>query len=488
MAAPDEVLLTAWRSTRDPRLAEELRRRLGLRVRRAPRTGDLEGAWSKAVRERHFQELLELLLCGSLAGAAQKVRALGALDDPRVCSVLQPVLVALGPEARAELMPVIIEVIGQSRDVGARWYLEQFDDDEPERVAAALKELEKVVVETRADLSAVVNPKPPREEELLAAVHAAPDDAGARAVYGDALLERGDPRGELFALQLGPNAGSVASRRQAAALVASHFRDWVFPLQLNQSAMEGSKLEVFERGFLTAAVVDRLAGQEQFREWGTVEHLFADRMRENQPAMLSVAKSSKALKSLFWLELETAAKLKSPRLERVGLWARGDLERKHLAGLSGLKALWLMPSLGFKQAELPWQQLEQLFIYEGGTSWEAWRKNVLAQRGPGLNHVSFLDSQAWMPQIKGWQLRFRLEEDPKLERPELIWHGGRQLQRELAGLSPALCKSLKAVTVRAPEELVSLELKHRLGPKLEMGPALTKKWLNTDPFTRLADS
>ena len=115
----------------------------------------------------------------------------------------------------------------------------------------------------------------------------------------------------------------------------------------------------------------------------------------------------------------------------------------------------------------------------------------IPHKGPVLiaaNHVSFLDSQAWMPQIKGWQLRFRLEDDPKLERPELIWHGGRQLQRELAGLSKAFCKSLKVVTVRAPASFVSEELKARLGAKLALAPALSRKWLNADPFTRLADS
>ena len=114
-------------------------------VRRTSRTGDLEGAWKQAVIDRNFNELLELLLCGSLNGAEQKVRALGKLDDP------------------------------------------------------------------------------------------------------------------------------------------------------------SSKVEAFQRGFLHAAVASRFAGQEHFREWGTVEQLFVDRMRENQPALVSRAKSSRALKSLFWL-------------------------------------------------------------------------------------------------------------------------------------------------------------------------------------------
>jgi uncharacterized protein (TIGR02996 family) len=40
------------------------------------------------------------------------------------------------------------------------------------------------------------------EAGLLAAVYAAPDEIGPRAIYADWLQERGDPRGELIALQL----------------------------------------------------------------------------------------------------------------------------------------------------------------------------------------------------------------------------------------------------------------------------------------------
>src|SRR5262249_20747125 len=41
------------------------------------------------------------------------------------------------------------------------------------------------------------------EAGLLAAVYAAPADDAPRAIYADWLQERGDPRGELIALQLG---------------------------------------------------------------------------------------------------------------------------------------------------------------------------------------------------------------------------------------------------------------------------------------------
>ncbi|MBA3541481.1 MAG: TIGR02996 domain-containing protein [Deltaproteobacteria bacterium] len=39
------------------------------------------------------------------------------------------------------------------------------------------------------------------ERDLIAAVAEAPDDDAPRLVYADWLMERGDPRGELVALQ-----------------------------------------------------------------------------------------------------------------------------------------------------------------------------------------------------------------------------------------------------------------------------------------------
>jgi uncharacterized protein (TIGR02996 family) len=68
-------------------------------------------------------------------------------------------------------------------------------------------------------------------DPLLAAVVAAPDDQAAREVYGDALVERGDPRGEVIMLQLaaerlsdGPELRRV--KRRAAQLVPAATAAW----------------------------------------------------------------------------------------------------------------------------------------------------------------------------------------------------------------------------------------------------------------------
>jgi uncharacterized protein (TIGR02996 family) len=60
---------------------------------------------------------------------------------------------------------------------------------------------------------------------LLAAVHADPDDLETRLVYGDALSEAGDPRGELIALQC--HRGSAPAGERERELLASHGNTWL---------------------------------------------------------------------------------------------------------------------------------------------------------------------------------------------------------------------------------------------------------------------
>src|ERR1043165_6117004 len=84
------------------------------------------------------------------------------------------------------------------------------------------------------------------DAELLALVYAAPDDDGPRLVYADALLERGDPRGELIALQIARARGPISdeARAREAELLADDARcaGWAQPL----SAVGSCR---FERGF-----------------------------------------------------------------------------------------------------------------------------------------------------------------------------------------------------------------------------------------------
>ncbi len=82
-------------------------------------------------------------------------------------------------------------------------------------------------------------------EALLAAIYAHPDDDARRSVYADALLEAGDPRGELIALQL----RQVRDAR-TQALLDRYSATWLGPLAAIVMASE------WKRGFPEAVTLD----------------------------------------------------------------------------------------------------------------------------------------------------------------------------------------------------------------------------------------
>jgi uncharacterized protein (TIGR02996 family) len=86
-----------------------------------------------------------------------------------------------------------------------------------------------------------------RRDELFAAVYARPDDDAPRAVLADYLQERGDPRGELIALQLSRRIDEPPSRREVA-LLRDHERDWIGVIE--QFTRSWHIERAFERGFL----------------------------------------------------------------------------------------------------------------------------------------------------------------------------------------------------------------------------------------------
>jgi uncharacterized protein (TIGR02996 family) len=112
-------------------------------------------------------------------------------------------------------------------------------------------------------------------DDLLAAIYEHPDDDAPRLVYADALQERGDPRGELIALQirLATEAGQPAMRVRERELLREHGDDWLgalSPIALPPFA--------FERGFLAMITIDgrkhelveRLAGDPS---WATIRRV-----------------------------------------------------------------------------------------------------------------------------------------------------------------------------------------------------------------------
>ncbi len=88
------------------------------------------------------------------------------------------------------------------------------------------------------------------EPKLLEHTLENPSDDSARIVYADALLERGEARGEFIALQLD---GSPAALKRANALLKKHRESWLGPLHFVLRNV------VFERGFLVEAELERNA-------------------------------------------------------------------------------------------------------------------------------------------------------------------------------------------------------------------------------------
>ena len=178
------------------------------------------------------------------------------------------------------------------------------------RVLAALPELTARPAETEFDtflagkLSAITSRPPfrewpkatPRELELLARVAARldggavektaedfladiwahPDDDAPREVYGDWLQQRGDPRGQLIALQMQRHRGSAETAKQERALLVEHGRQWLGPLEAAVSNQY-----TFERGFVFRCKISwrkLAAAPHLFKHpaWGTVREYILD--------------------------------------------------------------------------------------------------------------------------------------------------------------------------------------------------------------------
>jgi len=112
-------------------------------------------------------------------------------------------------------------------------------------------------------------------DELLADVLAEPASDDLRMVYADYLLERGDPRGELIALQLARHRERGAVTARERELLAAHTATWTQPLY-NGLAHDSIR---FARGFLAGC---RTIGSLALRDsvghplWATVEQLDSD--------------------------------------------------------------------------------------------------------------------------------------------------------------------------------------------------------------------
>lgn len=143
-------------------------------------------------------------------------------------------------------------------------YIKRLQKDPPAAADDALAADWEAVLRQGPSLQ---QPDPVDESELLEAIYENPDDDRARMVYADFLQERGDPRGELIALQLAGDTGTKKQAREnarrARELLKRYKREWLG--EALEAVLSGV---VFERGFITKATVRR-TGEATWKRWGS---------------------------------------------------------------------------------------------------------------------------------------------------------------------------------------------------------------------------
>jgi uncharacterized protein (TIGR02996 family) len=205
------------------------------------------------------------------------------------------------------------------------------------------------------------------EGDLLEAVLAAPDDDAPRLVYADALLDRGDPRGELIVvqLQLARERMLDARRAELESAAAKLVREHTAHMQASYAALNAGF--VFRRGF-----VEQLTAPARAILGGSA---FAELM------------AKEPVRELMLLEVDDAAAEEIaalPLMRRIAhLGCRGRL------GARGAQSLAAAPAL----AELRSLDLAGATLGEAGCAALA-RSAVLAPTSLALNATAAGDGGA----------------------------------------------------------------------------------------------
>jgi uncharacterized protein (TIGR02996 family) len=303
-------LLVAWRALRHPRIAElidhldaQLIKTAGrITAKSVPARAE---ALIKAATTKDPLEVGRVLASDWPKSWQAELPVLKAVceapDDPRVAKKLAALVDLAAHQSRGasgfwnvtfrrlnELgdvrqLPILEAQLGRSK---SSYYRERSQEREENcvEVHRALKvaELSKAdaalldALETPfAGQSSTEKTRKRSGKELLELVWANPTDSGVRAVYGDWLVEQGDPRGELIALQLAPP--TEKSPRRIELLIEKHWKQWLGPL-----ADWFKVAPRFELGFPVTGTVgepshddgrDRLAPLLARPEWSTFREL-----------------------------------------------------------------------------------------------------------------------------------------------------------------------------------------------------------------------
>jgi uncharacterized protein (TIGR02996 family) len=406
LAAALAALLDEWRASRDPAIADLIDRASelaaipadtitrGIRRYRADK-------WRRMARRRDPRELPALL--AAMTGSGSWPTLAGWPDDPRFAAKLVELVPYWGPVDVARIADLLIRLrdrrgIPALREGRSRW----------DQVATAIEHAPwtpcdpELVAGMAAALAACRRARDDHDRfvrDCLERVFANPDDNDERAVVGDMLLERGDPRGELIALQLAPPNRERVVR--ANALLATHRDRWLGPLRDAVSRVR------FRRGFLDACRVDGRAieGRNWVREWATVRAiwLYNDLPDQRFAEALPYAPSLRSLRGYVGERaLRVLAAGTCPRLYRLALDDTYDLRTfGALPGLPRLRHLELRnvrvagPIIG----SALWQRQDIVTTYSWDTTdfaeWVRLFQHPVSARIRTLRFCTLFDSEHW---------------------------------------------------------------------------------------------
>lgn len=305
-----EHVLDAWRSSRDPAVADLV-----------DTLGEIAGRNLPAITSTSTKHWNEAWLDVAIAGRASDIERLIAgwrpptlvrvregvdrfgqrPDDPRIALGLARFMCKFPStySAANAAWQALVKLVIRLRDVRCVSVLDagrspqellnadftrvratlaeaEWDAADPHRVSRVRAALADLPAPPEAAVLATGEKAPERNEaELLKLICQSPADEGARLIYGDFLTERGDPRGEFIALQC-KKSPSAAELKRLRALQREHGRVWLGAIE---PAVERAR-RVFSRGFLSEARV-RFKTPTQQRKliahplWNTIEVLQA---------------------------------------------------------------------------------------------------------------------------------------------------------------------------------------------------------------------
>jgi uncharacterized protein (TIGR02996 family) len=343
-----EALLAAWRKVRSTRIADAIDRvsaRLPHEPVRAPSVKARTAAWLALAKKKKAADVASLVATpwpGTWKDAVPVLEALRAIPaDPRIAMALAriveetpydsfqtyklyaPLVRHLAKLADRRTLPILERDLARTKSRGWREDVQPLLVEAVAKIAATPDVAPSAIAAVEAffaDAASHERAKAKGEADFLAAIYADPDDDTLRMVFADWLQERGDPRGELIALQLA--AATPASQKKAASLVKQHGVAWAGRLH-RFLAKEG---RVFERGFLARGTLT-LEGRPKelppgldLPEWATVHTLTFDWdvNRDRHAAAILALPSMQHLRGIgAGLESVVTALPERPRLEEL---------------------------------------------------------------------------------------------------------------------------------------------------------------------------